>query len=254
MVLAACRLSRARSSTRCPLSRSWTETEMVCACAARISASACSRLLIADLQQVVPGVDPGRVPVRPLHLHRVPPHLVHPPRLHVGLHLGLAHHPAAAPLLDALGARTLRPQPPGRELRLPPVVPADEQVALVVEGQGGRLGLRLLRLDLVEQAHVLRSNSSTMRGRCSAPRPSSTRSPCPTICSPTIPSGSGIARGWRWSFLRARASCSISGAGRGTPPSSSPSGPWARTARSPCSAGRGGGSRGYRSSACKRPP
>src|SRR6266480_3206492 len=44
--------------------------------AREISESAFSSLLIANLEQVVPGVDAGRVPVRPLHLHRVPPHLV----------------------------------------------------------------------------------------------------------------------------------------------------------------------------------
>src|SRR5262249_38086266 len=153
MVLAACRLSRACSSTRWPVCRSWTEIPIACAWAARISASACSRLLIADLEPVVPGVDPGRVAARPLHLHRVPPDLVHPPRLHVVLHLRLAHHPPAAPLLHAFGAGAARPQPAGRESGLPAVVPANEQVAVDVEGQGDRLRLRLLGLDLVEEAH-----------------------------------------------------------------------------------------------------
>src|SRR5258705_343312 len=153
MVLAACRLSPACNSTRWPASRFRTEIPIACVCAARISASACSRLLIADLEQVLPGVDPGRVTVGPLHLHRVPPHLVHAPRLHVALHLPLAHHALAAPLLYALRAAAVRPQPPGREPGLPAVGPADQQVAVVVECQGDRLGLRLFRLDLVEDAH-----------------------------------------------------------------------------------------------------
>src|SRR4051812_47365265 len=102
--------------------------------AARISASACSRLLISDLEQVVPGVDAGGVAVGPLDLDRIPADLVHAPRLHVLLHLPLAHHAAAAPFLDAFGARAAGAQPPGRELRLAPIVPADEQVGVVVQG------------------------------------------------------------------------------------------------------------------------
>src|SRR2546427_755388 len=112
--------------------------------------SACSRLLIAQLEQVIPGEDAGGVPVGPLDLHRVAPHLVHALRLHVCLHLRLAHRAPAAPFLDAPGAGAVRAQPPGRELRLPPVVPADEQVALAVEGQVRGLGLRLFWLELVE--------------------------------------------------------------------------------------------------------
>src|SRR6267142_1399978 len=153
MVLAACRLSPACNSTRWPASRFRTEIPIACVCAARISASACSRLLIADLEQVLPGVDPGRVAVGPLHLHRVAADLVHAPRLHVGLDLLLAHHAPAAPLLDALRTGAARAQPARREPGLPAVVPADEQVAVVVEGESGRLGLWLFRLDLVEKAH-----------------------------------------------------------------------------------------------------
>src|SRR5437870_5068722 len=92
--------------------------------------------------------------VAPLDLDGIAADLVHPLRLHVGLHLALAHHPLAAPLLDALRARTARAQPARRELRLLAVVPAHQQRALVVEGQVAGLGLRRLRLDLVEQAHA----------------------------------------------------------------------------------------------------
>src|SRR4051812_33864837 len=150
--------------------------EMVCGeCAARISASACSRaaLLVIqcsaavrlrpavgravglppELAQVVPGVDAGGVPVAPLDLHRIAAHLVHALGPDLRLHLLVAHHALAAPLLDALRAGTARAQPSGRELRLPPVVPTDEQVALRIEGEVGWLGLRRLRLELVEEAH-----------------------------------------------------------------------------------------------------
>src|SRR6267143_3535672 len=123
---------------------------MDCALPAAISASACSRLLIAQLEQVIPRVDAGRVTVGPLDLHRVAPHLIHALCPHAVLHLRLAHRAPAAPFLDAPGAGAVRAQPPGRELRLPPVVPANEQVALAVEGQVRGLGLWLPWLELVE--------------------------------------------------------------------------------------------------------
>src|SRR3989475_4214254 len=87
---------------------------------------AVSTLLFAQLQQVIPGVDSGRVPVGPLRLHRVPPDLVHPLRSELALDLRLPHHAPAAPLLHALRARASRAQPARRELRVPAVVPADE--------------------------------------------------------------------------------------------------------------------------------
>src|SRR3954469_2908904 len=98
---------------------------MVWECAARISASACSRLLISDLEQVVPGVDAGGVAVGPLDLDRVAADLVAAPWVYALPPLPLAHHAAAAPFLDAFGARAAGAQPPGRELRLAPIVPAD---------------------------------------------------------------------------------------------------------------------------------
>src|SRR5919204_4364140 len=97
----------------------------------------CSGVLLAELQQVLPRIDPRGVPIAPLNLHRIPPDLMHPLRPHILLHLLLAHDAPPAPLLHALRARTPRPQPPRRKLRLPPVVPSDEQVALVVERQIG---------------------------------------------------------------------------------------------------------------------
>src|SRR5689334_3517486 len=128
---------------------------MVCgACAARINARACSSVLIAELAQIVPRVDARRVAVAPLDLHGVATHLVHPLRLHVGLHLLVANDALSAPLLHALRAGTACAQPSRRKLRFSPIVPADEQVPLRIEGEIGGLGLRGLWLELVEEAHA----------------------------------------------------------------------------------------------------
>src|SRR4051812_36816618 len=110
--------------------------------------------LVADLQEIIPGVDPGGVAVAPLHLHRVAAHLVHPLRLHAVLHLRLADDAAAAPLLDALRAGAACAEPLGREPGFAPVVPADEQVAVGVERQVGRFRLRLSRLQVIEESHA----------------------------------------------------------------------------------------------------
>src|SRR5438477_352937 len=168
-----------------------------------------STLFFPQLQQVVPGVDPGGVAIAPLDLHRIAAHLVHALRLHVLLHLLFPHHALAAPLLHALRARASRAQPARRELRVPAVVPADEQVAVGVERQIGGLRLRRLRFDLVEQAHAQGSTASGIHRPCSARRSCSRPSPCPTRCSPGIRSGSGTARGWRSSCPPERDASSI---------------------------------------------
>src|SRR5207249_2654999 len=78
---------------------------------------------------------------------------LHSPRAHVLLDLFLADHAPAAPLFDTFRAGAAGAQPAGRELRFLAVVPAHEEVAIVVEGEIARLGLRLVRLELVEEAH-----------------------------------------------------------------------------------------------------
>src|SRR5712691_7136150 len=107
----------------------------------------------AQLEQVVPGVDAGGVAVAPLDLDGVAADRLHPARAHALCDLAFAHHPPAAPFLDALGARAARAEPPGRELRLLAVVPAHEEIAVVVEGEIAGLGLRRVRLELVEESH-----------------------------------------------------------------------------------------------------
>src|SRR5438445_263798 len=164
---------------------------------------------VTAVPQVVPGVDPGGVAIAPLDLHRIAAHLVHALRLHVLLHLLFPHHALAAPLLHALRARASRAQPARRELRVPAVVPADEQVAVGVERQIGGLRLRRLRFDLVEQAHAQGSTASGIHRPCSARRSCSRPSRCPTRCSPGIRSGSGTARGWRSSCPPERDTSSI---------------------------------------------
>src|SRR5438105_9606059 len=170
---------------------------------------AVSGLLFAQLQQVLPRVDPRRVPIAPLDLHRISPDLVHPLRPDLALDLRLPHHAPPAPLLHALRARASRAQPARRELRVPAVVPADEQVAVGVERQIGGLRLRRLRFDLVEQAHAQGSTASGIHRPCSARRSCSRPSPCPTRCSPGIRSGSGTAPGWRSSCPPERDTSSI---------------------------------------------
>src|SRR5207237_7292418 len=70
-----------------------------------------SALRGAQLQQVIPRIDPGGVAIAPLDLHRIASHLGHALRLHLLLHLLIPHHPPPAPLLDALRARASRAQP-----------------------------------------------------------------------------------------------------------------------------------------------
>ena len=84
--------------------------------------------------------------LRALYEHGVAADLVHPLRLHALAHLRVARHALAAPLLDALRAGAAGAQPAGRELRFLPVVPAHEEVPLVVEGQIGGPDRRFLGL------------------------------------------------------------------------------------------------------------
>src|SRR5436853_3073643 len=148
----------------------------------RYQSEAASGLVFTQLQQVVPRIDPGRMPIAPLDLYRIPPDLVHPLRADVPLDLPLADHAPPAPLLHALRAGASRSQPARRELRLATVVPADDQVPLIVERQIARLRLRRLRFDLVQQAHAPGSTASGIHRPCSARRSCSVPSRYPTTC------------------------------------------------------------------------
>src|SRR5215467_10412415 len=70
-----------------------------------------SGLLLAHLEQVLPGPDARVVAVAPVDAHRVPADRLQVLRPHVRLDLRLADGPLAAPLVDAARAGAARPQP-----------------------------------------------------------------------------------------------------------------------------------------------
>src|SRR5437762_1806828 len=114
-------------------------------------------LLAPQLEEEVPGVDPGVVAVAPLQARGISSDRLEVLRPHVGFDLGFADGALPAPLVDASRAWAACPKPVRPEAALLAVVPADVDSPVRRDGDvSGPYG-RSVRLQLVEEAHDSRS-------------------------------------------------------------------------------------------------
>src|SRR5437868_12414810 len=159
-VLAACTRSSARANASAPVSRSTTATltragAYDAAALARASVRrSSSGLLLPHLEEVLPGIHAGVVPVAPVDAHGVAADGLQVVRPHVGADLRLTDGTLAAPLVHAPRAGAARAQPLRREPALGPIVPAHHHPALRRDGDVARPHRRHVWLDLVEKSHA----------------------------------------------------------------------------------------------------